>query len=38
VWLSVSGRVKEHLALNEADDLARNCDQFDDGLFNATCP
>ncbi len=26
------------LALNAADGSKRNCDQFDDGLFNATCP
>ena len=26
------------LAVDEADDLDRNCDEFDDGLFNASCP
>ncbi len=26
------------LALNEADNLARDCDEFDDGAFNASCP
>ncbi len=26
------------LSLNAADNLDRNCDQFDDGLFNGSCP
>ena len=26
------------LGLNAADNLARDCDEFDDGLFNGTCP
>jgi hypothetical protein len=26
------------LALDAADDLARDCDPFDDGLFNGSCP
>ncbi len=25
------------LALNRADDLARDCDLFDDGMLNASC-
>ncbi len=26
------------LALNQADNLDRSCDEFDDGLFNGSCP
>jgi cysteine-rich repeat protein len=26
------------LAMNEGDDLNRNCDEFDDGVVNGTCP
>ncbi len=26
------------LALNAADNLDRSCDEFDDGLFNGSCP
>ena len=26
------------LALNQADNLARDCDEFDDGVVNGSCP
>ncbi len=26
------------LALNQADNLARDCDDFDDGVVNGSCP